>query len=294
MNRAVPLFCILLFSATSTLRGDENPDAGAIDQSMAAYTKAYNAADIDAIGALWTDDCDFVDHRGRRYSGRDEVKALFRKALVDGRGYQIKMTVNARRFLKPDLAMDDGVLELSEPSGEKETGRYVTLWAKVDGKWLIQSVRDMPSDPQTKASGQNPLTDLQFLVGEWTQDGSEGSVTVSCDWKTPGKFLVQNYKVTSSEGSFEVTVWIGWDPIERKIRSWYFDSNGGFGDATWLQRGTTWRAATFGVLPDGQTSTSTAEWSPGDNGTLVWKSTGVEVEGQPIPDTEVTYTRVKK
>ncbi|MGE3317316.1 MAG: SgcJ/EcaC family oxidoreductase [Planctomycetaceae bacterium] len=293
MNRRVLLFGIVTLSMTSVAWSEENPEAKAIDQAIAAYTKAYNAADITALAAHWAPDCDFVDHRGRRYSGRDEITALFRKALVDGRGYQIKMTVSARRFLKPDLAMDDGVLELTEPSGEKETGRYVTLWTKSDGKWLVQSVRDMPSDPEKKASGQNPLNDLQFLVGEWTQEGASGEVTVYCDWKVPGKFLVQNFKAKSNETTYDAVVWIGWDPVERKIRSWYFDSTGGFGEATWQQRGNAWRAATFGILADGQTSTSTAEWIPAEGNALVWKSIGVEVEGQPVADTEVKYSRKK-
>lgn len=294
MNCRVICLGLIALAAASIARGDdkENPEAKAIDQAIAAYTKAYNAADINALSAMWAPDCDFVDHRGRRYSGRDEITSLFRKALVNGRGYQIKMTVSARRFLKPDLAMDDGVLELSEPSGEKESGRYVTVWTKADGKWLVQSVRDMPSDPEVKASGQNPMSDLQFLVGEWTQEGT-GNVTVSCDWKVPGKFLVQNFKVTSGEAKFDVMVWIGWDPVDRKIRSWYFDSSGGFGESTWQQRGTSWRASTYGVMPDGQTSTSISEWNPGENGTLVWKASSVEVEGQGMADSEVKYVRKK-
>jgi uncharacterized protein (TIGR02246 family) len=293
MNRRELLLGVVLLAACSIVRGEDNPEAKAIDQSMAEYTKAYNAADINALAAMWAADCDFVDHRGRRYAGRDEITSLFRKALVDGRGYKIQMTVGARRFLRPDLAVDDGVLELTEPSGEKEGGRYVTIWTKTDGKWLLQSVRDMPSDPETKASGQNPLTDLQFLVGEWVQEGSSGNVTLSCDWKVPGKFLVQNFKVKSSETEFDVIVWIGWDPIERRIRSWYFDTSGGFGDAAWQQRGGGWRATTFGVLPDGQTSTSISEWAAADSGALVLKLTGVEVDGQPVTDTEVKYSRKK-
>lgn len=293
MIRRLVLLSLVALCAGSMARAEDNPEAKAIDQAIAAYTKAYNAADINALAALWAPDCDFVDHRGRRYSGRDEITALFRKALVDGRGYQIKMTVSARRFLKPDLAMDDGVLELSEPSGEKETGRYVTLWTKSDGKWLVQSVRDMPSDPEKKAGGQNPLNDLQFLVGEWTQEGSSDSITISCDWKVPGKFLVQNFKVKSNDSTYDVVVWIGWDPVERKVRSWYFDSTGGFGEATWQQRGNAWRAATLGILADGQTSTSTSEWIPAEGNALVWKSIGVEVEGQPVADTEVKYSRKK-
>jgi hypothetical protein len=151
----------------------------------------------------------------------------------------------------------------------------------------------MPSDPEKKASGQVPLTELQFLVGEWKQQTDFGEVTVSCDWKSPGKFLLQEFHAKSGDEEFTVTVWIGWDPVDQKVRSWYFDSSGGYGEASWQQRGDGWTAATFGVLPDGRTSTSTTEWLPADNDTLVWKSSNVAVEGAGVPDSEVKYVRTK-
>ncbi|MBL8848559.1 MAG: SgcJ/EcaC family oxidoreductase [Planctomycetaceae bacterium] len=273
----------------------DNADSKSIDESIAGYSQAYNDANIDALGTFWAEDCDFVDHRGRRYSGRDEIKALFRRALVEGPGYQLKLNVTARRFLRDDLAIDDGSLELTEPSGEVETGRYVTVWAKVEGKWVIQNARDMPSDPDSKTAGQNPLNNLQFLVGNWTLAGAEGAppVTVACDWQAGGKFLVQEFSTAAAEGSepFTVTVWIGYDPIAGHLRSWYFDSSGGFGSADWLEREDGWSAATSGVLPDGRTTTSDFHWGQGDDGAIVMTLMNAEVAGEVLADSEVRYVR---
>src|SRR5260370_14929118 len=36
------------------------------------------------------------------------------------------------------------------------------------------------------------------------------------------------------------TQWIGWDPIAKGIRSWTFETGGGFGEATWTQDGDKW------------------------------------------------------
>jgi len=293
----VGIALLLLIGSARAADESGNPEESkAIDESIAGYTGAYNTADIDAIATFWAQDCDFVDHRGRRYAGTDEIKALFRKALVDGPGYQLSLTVNARRFLRPDLAIDDGVLELTEPSGETESGRYVTVWAKVDGKWVIQNARDMPSDPDAKEQGQNPLNNLQFLVGNWSLADADASskVGVTCDWKSQGKFLVQEFTTAQGEGeAFTVTVWIGFDPVEGNVRSWYFDSSGGFGTANWLEHDASWTASAFGVLPDGRTSSSDFKWTQVDDDTIVLTLMNTEVEGEVLSDTEVRYVRQK-
>lgn len=286
--------CALILSlmwVTAPMAVADEEASQAVDRSLEAYTNAYNAKDIDALIRVWAPDADFVDHRGRRFAGRDEIAALFRKALVDGPGYTIKIGVTSRQFLSPDLAMDDGVLELTEPSGEVESGRYVTIWRKQDGQWLIQSVRDMPSDPETKADGQNPLNDLQFLVGDWQLQDAKVPVKLSCDWKAPGKFLRQEYSVGTGDSQFTVTVLIGWDPAARTVRSWFFDSNGGFGDGTWQQRGNAWQIAEQGVLPDGRLSSANSQWQPGDSGVLNWSAKHREVDGRAMPDAELVYVR---
>lgn len=283
--------CALILVVASSVRADDAEETKSIDTALAAYVEAYNAKDIDALGAVWGADSDFVDHRGRRYAGRDEIMALFRKALVDSPGYTIKLDVKSRKFLRPDLAVDDGVLELTEPSGEVESGRYVTIWAKQDGRWFMQSVRDMPSDPETKAEGQNPMADLQFLVGDWVNESED--VRLKCDWKSPGKFLLQEYEFGAADPKFTVTVLIGWDPAARKVRSWFFDSSGGFGDGAWQAADNMWQVADLGVLPDGRASTSITQWQQIDNDTLVWRATRREVEGEAVPDAEVKFVRRK-
>jgi hypothetical protein len=49
---------------------------------------------------------------------------------------------------------------------------------------------------------------------------------------------------------------IGWDPVAKKIRSWVFDSDGGFGQATWTRKGDQWFVQQSGVLADGRRSSS--------------------------------------
>ena len=112
-------------------------------------------------------------------------------------------------------------------------------------------------------------------------------------WKSPEKFLCQEYTIGSGEANFTVTVLIGWDPAARVVRSWIFDSGGGFADGTWQQRGNTWKITELGTLPDGRLSSSTSQWQPVDADTIAWSATNREIDGQAVPDVEVNFVRRK-
>ena len=49
-----------------------------------------------------------------------------------------------------------------------------------------------------------------------------------------------------------VTQRIGWDPLTKQIKSWVFDSEGGYGDGLWTRKGNQWVIKSTGVLPDGR------------------------------------------
>lgn len=273
-------------------RADETSEKD-IARALDSYQKAYNDRKVDDLMAFWAKDADFIDHRGRSYKGRDAVADLFRKALSSDRKYQIKLNVTSRKFLSPDLAMDDGELELLESNGDVERGRYITVWGKVDGKWLIRSVRDIPVEPTEQEVAAPSLDGLEWLVGDWMSDSKEAPVKLTTRWRADKKFLMQEYEAKTDDKSFSVTVFIGWDPVNRHVRSWFFDSTGGYGQGAWQQREKKWVASSNGVLPDGRIGSSIFSWTMTDENTLDWSATEREVDGQAIPDTAVKFVRVK-
>ena len=88
-----------------------------------------------------------------------------------------------------------------------------------------------------------------------------------------------------------MTVRIGWDPLNARIRSWIFDSNGGFGEGLWVKDGKKWVVGTSGVLPDGGTGGSTNSFEFVDQDSLIWKITDRDLDGQPLADAEVKFVR---
>ena len=84
----------------------------------------------------------------------------------------------------------------------------------------------------------------------------------------------------------EGTQVIGWDPVEKTIRSWMFDSDGGFGQGVWTRKGDNWVVKFSQVLADGREASSINVYKCVDENTYTWKSVGREVGGEQLPNIE--------
>src|SRR5262249_39478856 len=89
----------------------------------------------------------------------------------------------------------------------------------------------------------------------------------------------------------QVSQRVGWDGHNGKIRSWVFDSQGGFGEGYWERQGNRWVVSKAGILPDGGTGTATNVYEFVDQNKFVWRATDREVDGQPLSDTEIKFQR---
>ena len=69
------------------------------------------------------------------------------------------------------------------------------------------------------------------MVGKWIDKDATDNVDVEtdCNWTKNKNFLTRAYKVTIGDhidmSGMQI---VGWDPAAKTIRSWTFDSNGGF------------------------------------------------------------------
>lgn len=71
-----------------------------------------------------------------------------------------------------------------------------------------------------------------------------------------------------------------------------FDSDGGFGEGVWTQKGDLWVAKFSQTLADGRTASSTNIYRPIDADRYGWQSVGRKVEGEFAPNIEeVTVVR---
>jgi uncharacterized protein (TIGR02246 family) len=265
----------------------------AVRKAVAAYIEAMNKGDLDAIMAYWAPDADFIDEAGKTTRGHDAIRALFKTTLPTLKGCKITGQVYSVKFLRPDVALVDGSREITSSDGTRDSDRYAVVWVKSGDKWLLSSVRDLPAEVEEAPSLTYPqLKSLEWLIGDWTDDGGKGAVQIKCTWAPNKSFLLMDYEV-KREGAdpMLVTQRIGWDPVNNKVRSWVFDSTGGFGEGYWQRDGNKWVVSASGILADGGTGGSTNIYEFKDDNTFLYRSVDRDVDGQPVADVDVKFIR---
>src|SRR6516162_8048396 len=195
--------------AQSGKAGDEQ----AIRKAGAAYLEAMNKGDLEAVMALWAPDADYIDESGKITQGKEALTALFKQGMAETKGNKITGKSHSLKFLRPEVAMEDGTIEFVAPDGTKDSDRYTILWVKSGDRWLISSVRDLPEGVTDVPSlAYQQLQALEWLVGEW-QDASEKiDVNLVCRWDLNKSFLLMQYEVKHPGADpIHVTQRVGWD-----------------------------------------------------------------------------------
>lgn len=268
-------------------------DEQAIRKAAESLAAAFNKADLEALMSHWAPDADYIDDSGKTYKGRTAIAAAFKESFANLKGYQMKGGSMSIRFVKPEVAIEDGRMELTSPDGKTESSRYTAIWVKTGNKWLINSARDLPNEAETAESdGAKLLRGLDWVVGDWVSADPSVAVNVNCRWALNKSFLVQDYAVKGKDkGDLAVVQWIGWDPTSGQLKSWFFDSRGGHGEGLWERNGNSWKINSQGVLADGRVGSSINTLQFVDDKTLLWKSRDREIDGDPIADSEIKLVR---
>jgi uncharacterized protein (TIGR02246 family) len=290
-------------AADPQARGDEDKpklaagisaaDDKAIRQASAAYIAALNKGELEGIMAFWSPDADYVDEAGKMTRGRDAIAALFKQSLADQKNAKFKGQIHSLKLLRKEIALVDGSVEVNLSDGTRDTNRYAVVWVKSGDKWLISSARDLPTEIDHLPSlAYAHLQGLEWLVGDWVDQSDKIDATISCHWAPNKTFLIMEYSVKrDKEDPLLVTQRIGWDPFNQLVRSWTYDSKGGFGEGYWEREGNHWLVGVSGILPDGGTGSATHIYDFVNPDTFIWRSTDREIDEQPVADDEVKFVR---
>jgi uncharacterized protein (TIGR02246 family) len=246
---ALAASCLLGYRA---INGDgparaENTDQ-TIRETVTAFANAFNKGDMATFSELWAQDAEYINESGKATHGRDAIATLFKRYLDAHKGARIALKVTSIRPLSENVALQDGTSALHESGGATDEGRYTAIWVKTDGKWRLRSARDLPSDSADLAAG-SPLKELKWLVGNW--EAEKGALNLAVRPTLNQAFLSVEYKTKAGDNEMAVTQLVGFDPLNGQIKSWTFDSLGGYSEGLWRRDGTTWTAEVAGVLPNG-------------------------------------------
>jgi uncharacterized protein (TIGR02246 family) len=277
---------------------DQGEDEAAIRKSDEAYVEAYNKRDAKALAALWSPEAVYTDpETGENFVGREEIEKEFADTFAGLKEAKLEVDANSIRFLSPNVAVENGKARVILPNEEPDESTYSALFVKRDGKWLLDRVsEDVPPEPPAPPpSHYEQLKDLEWMVGSWIDsDEEEGTmVQTDCNWAKNKNFLTRSFAVVI-DGQVDMAGMqiIGWDPAAKQIRSWVFDSDGGFYEGKWNRKGDRWQIQQTGTLPDGGKATEVSVIKKLDDNSFTWQRVQRSVDGEMLPDIEeVTIVR---
>lgn len=120
----------------------------AIREVEAAYDRAWNAGDVEALVRPFVAEATLIDPFGNVVAGSDGIRSAFSRLLA-GRasGSTHAATILGVRFVTEDVALADGeaVIEgLTGPEGEALpplTHRFTDVFVLRGGSWRISQIR---------------------------------------------------------------------------------------------------------------------------------------------------------
>jgi uncharacterized protein (TIGR02246 family) len=300
---AVGLAAILAAAGFVALRtipaGAEEPKAEekAVDKDRrAAFIAAYEKGDAKAIAAFWAPDATYVEDDGREHKGRAAIQQMYEKVFAENKGAKLAIHVTSIKQLTPDVVLEDGITEVTPAGGGFPVAeRFSAVLVKKDGEWYIQSIHE--AEIQPPSANAEHLEDIQWLIGDWAGENEKGeSGSASYDWAENNNFIVSTFATTLDGVPVTGgTQWIGWDAVDKQIRSWSFYSGGGFGEAVWTRDGNKWTLKTTARTAAGKKVTATNVVTKTDNDHLTWQVTKLTVDGETLPDLKpVKMKRVKQ
>lgn len=273
---------------------NETAELQAIRQSSQQFVAAFNQGDAKGVAALWTLTGEYVDDAGRVFAGREAIAGEYARFFKEHPGHKIKLAIDSLKLLSDTAAMEDGRALLDpEPVGAPAISKYTVVHVKVDGKWLMSSVRDthVPT-----ASAYRHLEDLEWLVGSWSAEEHGAKTEVTCRWIANKSFFERSYRVTKSGQVTAAGVQIiGWNPQLGAPQSWLFVSDGGQTVGKWTPRENGWMIEAQGMLADGTPTTAVTTFTKLDENAFAWQSLSRTAGGVALPDTEeIVLKRVAK
>lgn len=261
-------------------------DEAAIRAAGKAYLEALNRGDAKALTAAWTPDGDYVSATGQRVKAHDMIKQEFAEpAQAEAERPQLSAVESTIRLVTPEVAIEDG----AATSDGAPRGHFTAVWVKRGGKWLLDALRESASPPEDQSS---PLDQLAWLIGEWSGQSNDLAYDFNAKWSEDGHFIERKFTVKrAGQDILHGTQKIGWDASEQVIRSWAFDSQGGYGDGVWGRDGDVWHVETRGVLSDGKSVESSNTYELKPDGKLEWTVKYSQIDGKPAPEFKVSLTK---
>ncbi|MEM9659130.1 MAG: hypothetical protein AAF961_12285, partial [Planctomycetota bacterium] len=200
------------------------------------------------------------------------------------------ITVNSVRLVNPGVAIEDGVSRstLSENESPK-LSQYTAVHVRQGDAWSVASVRSRAPEslpPRSRLEG------LSWLLGDWIDESPGLIVRSSFAWDDSGAYMLHRYEIEpQGAAAIRGVERIGWDPLRKAIRSWAFDSAGGYLQSEWTKTPDGWQIRSQGYRADGASASSEQAIKRLGDERLEWMSRDRVVGDQPLADADLLLVK---
>lgn len=134
-----PAFVLALLLAAAPAFAQQ---AGDFHPTGAEFARAYNAGDAEALAAMYADDAVLMPPDKPAVSGHDAILAFAREDTAGAKQSGLKLEIDAGASgSSGNLGWHSGAFRLKAADGSTAaTGKYVEVWERRDGKWVM--IRD--------------------------------------------------------------------------------------------------------------------------------------------------------
>jgi uncharacterized protein (TIGR02246 family) len=281
--------CCLLLAASSG--GAEETPSATIATAVQSYASAFNARDAKTLANHWATQGVYINRAtGEQIVGRDAIGKQFAAMFAGKDVPNLKLASNSIEFVSPNVAFERGIATITEADKKVTATNYKAILIKQDGKWLLDRVTE--ENDNTQASNYEHLKELEWIVGTWVDQSDTQSIKIVCDWTKNRNYISRKYTV-SREGNVVSSglQMIGWDAKDKKIRSWLFDSDGGFIGGTWTGKDGRWVVQSVATLQTGESGSFTSIFRQLEDGSYSWKKINRSLNGQILANINEAIVR---
>ena len=142
MRRAGLILCATLLALPTAALGQDSGAEAAINEGAVAWASAWNSGDAAALAAQYSAEAIVLAPGAEALEGQEAIQAGMQAAIEMGGGSKMEITPGEIIPVGMDHAIEVGsFVETGADGSHKDHGKYVAVWAKVDGSWKI--VRDI-------------------------------------------------------------------------------------------------------------------------------------------------------
>ena len=151
------LAVLLVVGGMQLSAADSATEVAAIHAADDVWVKAFNAGDVDTMVALYEEHAVLLPPGAPAANGRAAIRALFAKMAPAAAKDGLEFSLGAKPAggARGDFGWSSGTYVLKDKTGHViETGKYLSVSKKKDGKWLyVRDTWNSDGPPASKEPG---------------------------------------------------------------------------------------------------------------------------------------------